>query len=1121
MKSLINTVLNKNEKYFKNSNIVFNVHLIKSDFEKGNKTLFVVLPNLYEAQKYYDYLNEIIDNEKVLFYPVDQTLTTIMALGSPEFQSERLYTINRLLTNNKYIVVTTLDGLLIRQLKPSDYLNSSLIITKNNNYEINDITNFLVNSGYINSYTVDMPGTFSIRGGIIDIFLRDSLNPYRLDFFDNYLETIKVFDIDTQRSFAEVNELEISPLHELFYTSKMMDDALVLIDKFFTTKNLSTEEEKRFNLDLEKIKERKQLSTLNIYIPFFNKETTTIIDFTNNKKIYLIDEYKMLINEEQKLDDLKSYQQTMYGKAFIEIPYFVNYKEQIEKANINIDNLGIKHFDGFNLEVTEPNKYNNNLALLYYDLINSYKNYEINFIINNDKSKEELIDSLNDKEFNNYNFTNDIVGSIVLNNEKIIYLDEETIFNKRTSRKANYRSVLNQTTKIRNIDELEIGDYVVHYDFGIGKYMGLKTMELSGTIRDYLHIIYRDNDSLYVPMEQIDLVLKYSSHDGIKPTLSKMGSKQWQNTKTSVKKKIKELSDRLLKLYALREEAVGFSFESDNELQKSFENDFKYDLTKDQESSIKTVKELMHKPKPMDLLLIGDVGFGKTEVALRAAFKAVLSGKQVLYLVPTTILARQHYLTFKERFEKYGGIVKLMSRFVSRKEQNETIKNLGKGYVDVVIGTHRLLSDDIKFKDLGLLVIDEEQRFGVIHKERIKEIKVNVDTLTLSATPIPRTLQMTMMGIKDLATIETPPLNRYPVQTYVIPRGEPLIKEAIRRELARGGQVFYLYNKVDDIELVVLKLQKLIPEAKITFAHGQMTKVKLENTIKDFIDHEFDVLVATTIIETGIDIPNTNTLIIHDADRLGLSQLYQIRGRVGRSDKIAYAYLMFEPNKDLNDEAYKRLKALEEFTELGSGYKIALKDLAIRGAGDVLGQEQSGFIDSVGYEMYMQLLDEVIHNKEELKAIPEDTGVFANRTIKEEYINKDSIRIEIHKKIAKINEIKDLEDLKNELEDRFGKLDFELLIYMYEKLFKKQLHIIGGRKVNTYKDGFEIIINKEKSEETDGAKLFELASKFKYPVKLGYLKAEITININYKKASEHWLYIATRFLEQYLKNNII
>jgi len=1119
MESLFNKIINSNKKYFKNSNTVFNVHLIKEDFNKGDQTLFVVLPNLYEAQNYYDSLNEIIDNEKVLFYPVDQFLTTIMALGSHEFQSERLYTLNRLLTNEKYIVVTTLDGLLIRQLKPKDYINGSLTIKKDNTYEIEDVTNFLVNSGYKNTYTVDLPGTFSVRGGIVDIFLRDNNNPYRLDFFDNYLESIKVFDIDTQRSFAEVDKIEISPLYELFYTSKMAEKALEKINNFINKYKLSTEESKRFKSDIEKIENRKQLSTLNIYIPFFNEEETTVLDFSNNKKIYVINEYQMHINEKQKLDDLKSYEQTMYGKTFVEIPYYVNYLNQIEKANIYIDNIGFNKTVGLDLNVTSPSKYQDNLELFYYDLEKTYANYEINLIIKNEYSKKLLLDLFEEKGFTNYQFNNDVVGSVILNDLKIAYFDEETIFNKKTSRRANYRSVLNQTTKIRHIDELEVGDYIVHYDFGIGQYMGLKTMELSGNIRDYLYIIYRDNDSLYVPTEQIDLVLKYSSKDGVKPQLSKMGSKQWQKTKQSVKKKIKDFSDRLLKLYAIREQEVGYAFPEDNELQIAFENDFKYTLTKDQITSLKKVKELMQKPKPMDLVLIGDVGFGKTEVALRAAFKAVLAGKQVLYLVPTTILARQHYLTFKERFEKYGGIVKLMSRFVSKKEQNETIERLRDGYVDVVVGTHRLLSEDIKFKDLGLLIIDEEQRFGVLHKERIKEIKLNVDTLTLSATPIPRTLQMTMVGIKDLATIETPPLNRYPVQTYVVPRSEALIKETLRRELARGGQAFYLYNKVDDIERIVLNLQKLVPEARIAYAHGKMTKAKLENTIKDFIDHEYDVLVATTIIETGIDIPNTNTLIIHDSDRLGLSQLYQIRGRVGRSDKIAYAYLMYEPNKDLNDEAYKRLKALEEFTELGSGYKIALKDLAIRGAGDILGSEQSGFIDSVGYEMYMQLLDEVINNKEELKPIEDDTGVFANRTINVNYIEKDSIRIEIHKKIAKLNTIADLEDLKDELEDRFGKLDFDLLIYMYEKLFKKQLHSIGGIKVLNAKESFEILIDKEKSREINGKHLFDVANIFKYPVKLDYVKGQISIKVSIKKADEHWLYIATKLLEKYLKNH--
>src|SRR5690554_3238370 len=646
--------------------------------------------------------------------------------------------------------------------------------------------------------------------------------------------------------------------------------------------------------------------------------------------------------------------------------------------------------------------------------------------------------------------------------------------------------------------------------------MGLKIMELSANIRDNLYIIYSDNDSLYVPTEQIDLVLKYSSKDGVKPQLSKMGSKQWQKTKQSVKKKIKDFSDRLLKLYAIREQEVGYAFPEDNELQIAFENDFKYTLTKDQITSLKKVKELMQKPKPMDLVLIGDVGFGKTEVALRAAFKAVLAGKQVLYLVPTTILARQHYLTFKERFEKYGGIVKLMSRFVSKKEQNETIERLRDGYVDVVVGTHRLLSEDIKFKDLGLLIIDEEQRFGVLHKERIKEIKLNVDTLTLSATPIPRTLQMTMVGIKDLATIETPPLNRYPVQTYVVPRSEALIKETLRRELARGGQAFYLYNKVDDIERIVLNLQKLVPEARIAYAHGKMTKAKLENTIKDFIDKKYDVLIATTIIETGIDIPNTNTLIVHDADKLGLSQLYQIRGRVGRSDKIAYAYLMYEGNKSLTDEAYKRLKSLEEFTELGSGYKIALRDLAIRGAGDILGSEQSGFIDSVGYEMYMQLLDEVIHNKEVLK-IEEDGEIYANRTVSESYISEDSIRIEIHKRINKLSTSKELVDLKLELEDRFGKFSVELETYMYEKLFKRLAHRIGKYEVNKTKNEFKITFDKATSDQINGENLFKAASQFLNEVKLGYLKNEVQVTINLKNEFRHWLLIACQFLEAYLE----
>lgn len=1117
LNNYINKILKLNNTHYQKSNDYFNAHLINSDFKNGDKTIFVILPNLYEAQKYYDYLNQF-NEDNVLFYPVDQILTTIMALGSPEFQSERIYTIQKLLTKKKYIVITTLDGALMRQLSVDDYINSNLKLIKGNTYNIESVTNFLVTSGYVNNYTVEVPGTFSVRGGIIDIFTRDSSNPYRLDFFDTELESIKIFDVESQRSFGQVDDVEISPLFELFYTSKMRDDAIKSINKHFEKFNLSNKEYDRLVQDLERINNRTNLSALNIYIPFFNNEETTILDFATNKKIYVIDEHKMISNEKQKEDDLKTFAHTMDGNAYLSLNYLVNYEKQIKKANINIDNYGVRNIDAYKLNILDSNSYNGNLAMVYYDLTYSYKGYDIYFNIESERLKNELITFLSEKEYKDYIINNEIfVGSFVLNDALTVVLNDEAVFGKKILRKAKYRSVLNQSTKIRRVDELEIGDYLVHYEFGIGKYMGLKTLDLSG-VKDYLYIIYRDNESLYVPMEQIDMVLKYSSHDGIVPTLSKLGSKQWKNTKASVKQKIKDLSDRLLNLYASREKAVGYAFSKDNETQIELENDFKYELTTDQKTSIDKVKTEMEKPKPMDMLIIGDVGFGKTEVALRAAFKAILDGKQVLYLVPTTVLARQHYYTFKERFEKYGANVELLSRFVSRKKQKEIIENLQKGFVDIVIGTHRLLSNDIIFNDLGLLIIDEEQRFGVIHKERIKEIKVNVDSLTLSATPIPRTLQMTMLGLKDLSMIETPPLNRYPVQTYVVAREEALIKEAIRREIARGGQIFYLYNKVEDMELMVLKLQKLVPEAKIIYAHGKMSKDQLERTISEFIDHEYDLLVSTTIIETGIDIPNTNTLIIHDADRLGLSQLYQIRGRVGRSDKIAYAYLMYEKNKDLNDEAYKRLKALEDFTELGSGYKIALRDLSIRGAGDILGSEQSGFIDSVGIEMYMQLLDEVINNKEELKIEEDNFDTYSNRTIDPSYVKQDSVRIEIHKKVSKLNTLEDINDLKTELEDRFGKLDLDLLTYMYEKLMKKLFNKIGIYKVNQAKGSIKLFISSKKSETINGEKLFELTHKFKYKVTLGYLRNEVQINIDYSKASEHWIYVTASFLEGYFND---
>ena len=593
-----------------------------------------------------------------------------------------------------------------------------------------------------------------------------------------------------------------------------------------------------------------------------------------------------------------------------------------------------------------------------------------------------------------------------------------------------------------------------HYDYGIGKYLGLKTLENKGLKRDYIYIVYANNSALYIPLEQINLIQKYANPEDREVKLNDLGSSAWSRAKMKVRKKVHDISEQLIKLYSSRSIAEGFQFEPDSTTQLEFEADFNYETTPDQEKAIIDVKRDMESPHPMDRLVCSDVGYGKTEVALRAAMKAVLSGKQVLVLAPTTILSRQHFLTFKERMDPYGVHVELLNRFVTAKKQREVLAKLKTGEVDVLVATHKGLSSEIEYKDLGLLVIDEEQRFGVTHKEKIKELKVNVDAITLSATPIPRTLQMSIVGIKDLSMIETPPKNRYPIQTYVLSRNDSVIADAIVRELSRGGQVFYMYNKVEDIESVAAHLHTLVPEARICIGHGKMNKDDLENTLIKFIDKEYDVLVCTTIIETGLDIPDTNTIIVHDSDRLGLSQLYQIRGRVGRSDKIAYAYLMYDPRKELTDKAIKRLEALKEFSDLGSGYKIAMRDLAIRGAGDLLGSEQSGFIESVGLEMYMKILEDEIKDrngdleKEENIDISMQE-VYASRHIDDSYINNEDVKISIHKRIDKIERLSDLKALESELMDRFGLFNKDLEYYMYEKLFKNLCKKLNINKVDS------------------------------------------------------------------------
>ncbi len=602
---------------------------------------------------------------------------------------------------------------------------------------------------------------------------------------------------------------------------------------------------------------------------------------------------------------------------------------------------------------------------------------------------------------------------------------------KRKTRRTN----ISNAERIKDYSELAVGDYVVHHVHGIGQYLGIETIEISGIHRDYLTVQYQNSDRISIPVEQIDLLSKYLASDGKAPKVNKLNDGRFQRTKQKVQKQVEDIADDLIKLYAERSQLKGFAFSPDDENQVEFDNYFTHVETDDQLRSIDEIKKDMEKDSPMDRLLVGDVGFGKTEVAMRAAFKAVNDGKQVAILVPTTVLAQQHYANFQERFAEFPVNVDVMSRFKTKAEQEKTLEKLKKGQVDILIGTHRLLSKDVVFADLGLLVIDEEQRFGVKHKERLKELKKKIDVLTLTATPIPRTLQMSMLGIRDLSVIETPPTNRYPVQTYVMETNPSVIRDAMLREIDRGGQVYYLYNKVDTIEQKVSELKELVPEATIGYVHGQMSEIQLENTLYAFVEGEYDILVTTTIIETGVDIPNANTLFIENADHMGLSTLYQLRGRVGRSSRIAYAYLIYRPDKSLTEVAEKRLEAIKGFTELGSGFKIAMQDLSIRGAGNILGAAQSGFIDSVGYEMYSQLLEQAILEKQgkatQRQKSNSEVNLQIDAYLPSDYIGDQRQKIEIYKRIKNIDSRVNYQELQEELIDRFGEYP-DVVAYLLE-----------------------------------------------------------------------------------------
>ena len=1063
---LIDVSIEKDMGIYNTTDEFFCLFLNKISNETG-KNILMVVNTIYEANKLY---NSLIDYHKNTYlFPMDDFLTSEALAISPDLMINRLETINKVLENKQNIVITNLMGYLRFLPMKEEYEKSIIDLKVGSIIEPNQLVEKLSTIGYTRDTLVNKTGEFGVRGFIIDVFPIDEENPIRIEFFDDEIESIRYFNPDTQKSISKIEEIKIKPFSE-----------------FLTTKNVVEE-----HFSKQK------------YLPKYTK-TTNIGDYLDDN-ITIFKDYEQLdtsylnILEDtvefrsEKDSDFEGKYMNDFSNLSVEYPiyyYSLNNLNSNEKVSKMYD-FGIKTINNLNEDSEQINEFIRKQIDSKKTVIICLKKYQIRSM------RQHLNMKLLDTTFENIHLgqVNVVEGELSRGfiYKDFVVLTAKELF-KNVEKKNRYSTKYKYSSTIEDINKLSIGDYVVHNVHGIGIYNGIKTLTLNNIAKDYLEILYQGTDKIYIPVEKIEYLTKFSGREGVVPKVNKLGGTEWQKTKTRIRNKVTDIASRLIKLYAERENRKGFAFSPDCDLSIDFENDFQHELTVDQKRAIIQIKQDMESPVPMDRLLCGDVGFGKTEVAFVAAFKSILDSKQVLFLCPTTILSKQHYDNAIARFKNFPVNIGLLNRFTTPKEVNRILTGLKDGTIDMVIGTHRLLSDDIKLKDLGLLIIDEEQRFGVAHKEKIKEYKSNVDVLTLTATPIPRTLQMSLVGIRSLSLIETPPVNRYPVQTYVIEENKQILKEAIYKELSRNGQVFILYNRVQTINEFATRIHDIVPDARICIAHGQMNKTDLEDTIYNFVNYEYDILICTTIIETGIDIPNVNTLIIMDADRFGLSQLYQIRGRVGRSDKFAYAYLMYQPFKSLTETAVKRLNVIKEFTELGSGFSIATRDLSIRGAGDILGSEQAGFIDSVGIDLYLKILNEEVEklNNGEISAEEEETDTYkplieVATHIEDNYVSDEELKIEIHKKINSIDSEEKFNEVKNELEDRFGKLSEDLIVYMYEEWFEKLALKLKISNIHQNKNSIELVFPEEVVQQLDTEEVFmdafEVTNMFRFKSK--------------------------------------
>ena len=1011
-----------------------------NSIREKNNNILVVVDTIFEANKIYNNLSLFTDN--VYLFPMDDFLTSEALAVSPDLMIKRLETINNIINKDNVIVIVNLMGYLRFLPLKERYIDSILDLKVGNIISPKELVNKLISIGYSRDTIVTKTGEFAVRGFVIDIFPLNEENPIRIEFFDDEIESIRYFNVENQKSIGNIDNIKINPIFE-FLSSKS-----VLEEHFGKQKYLQCYE---------------KVCNISDYL---DNCITVFKDYDQIKTSYVGILNEMLSYKCETDLDFKYNYMFEFDELIVDFPlYYFSLNNYVSNSYVeDVISFNLKPISNFNEDSEKINSFINKCIKEDKTVLICLRKFQIRSILKYLNMKIVETDFTNIK-IGCVNIIESELNKGFIYNDLVVLTSFE-LFNDTSSRKK-YVTKFKYSTSIKDINKLSVGDYVVHNTHGIGRYNGIKTLTLNDVTKDYLEVLYQGTDKIYIPVEKIELISKYSGREGIAPKINKLGGADWAKTKNRVKSKVNDIADKLLKLYAERESKKGYAFSKDCDMSKDFENDFKFDLTADQSRAISQIKEDMESIIPMDRLLCGDVGFGKTEVAFVAAFKAILDSKQVLFLCPTTILSNQHYENAKERFKNFPVNIGLLNRFTSPKEVTRVLNGLKDGTIDIVFGTHRLLSDDVILKDLGLLIIDEEQRFGVTHKEKIKEFKTNVDVLTLTATPIPRTLQMSLVGIRSLSLIETPPINRFPVQTYVVEENKQILKDAIYKELSREGQVFILYNRVQSIDEFASRISGIAPDARIAVAHGQMNKTQLENTIIDFVNYEFDILICTTIIETGIDIPNVNTLIVIDADRFGLSQLYQLRGRVGRSNKFAYAYLMYQPFKSLTETAVKRLNVIKEFTELGSGFSIATRDLSIRGAGDILGSEQAGFIDSVGIDLYLRMLNDEINRRNDNNNIVEESveentnenKAFLNVTthIDDSYVQEDDLKIEIHKIINSVDSREKFESVKLELEDRFGRISEDVIIYMYEEWFENLAKKLKVSNVHQNKNSIEIV----------------------------------------------------------------